>query len=485
MGGAKSEVTANTTRVLLECAHFQAATVRRASKRHALHTESSHRFERGTDVANVPWVIDRAASLIAELAGGTVLKGSVDAYPTPKPPTVVTLRADRVSAVLGSPVPADESARILESLGFKTTESAAGQTTYEVPGARVDVTCEEDLIEEIARVRGYETIPAALPKGAGELKPWPKSHSVERRVRSALSGAGLNEVVNYSFVAPDELKAFNAHEEAIALSNPLSVEMSVMRTTLLPGLVANVLRSARHQATGVRFYELGRTYRPNPQGGQQRAPVALESWQVAGALWGIRDGAKSWTGKDAPIDFYDVKGAVTSLIDALGIPDARFEPLENDWYHPRAAASVSVDDVVLGTLGELHPKPAKRLDAPAGVFMFQLSMEALIARAVLVPQASPLTRFPSVLRDVAFKVDAALPNAEIRKVILEVGSPLLTDATIFDVYVGSQIEAGRKNVAYALTYQAADRTLTDTEVIEAHQRIVAEVNQRLGGTLRA
>ncbi len=334
-------------------------------------------------------------------------------------------------------------------------------------------------------MRGYETIPAALPRGAGALKPWPKSHSVERRVRSALSGAGLNEVVNYSFVAPDELKAFNTEGGAIALTNPLSVEMSVMRTTLLPGLVANVVRSARHQATGVRFYELGRSYRPNPKGGHQRTPVANEEWQVAGALWGIRDGVKSWTGKDAPIDFYDAKGTVMALLGALGIENARFEPLENDWYHPRAAATVRLGEVLLGSLGELHPKPAKRLDAPSGMYLFQLSMETLVSKAVLVPQASALTRFPSVLRDVAFKVDAALPNAEIRNVILDVGAPLLSEATIFDVYVGSQIETGRKNVAYALTYRAPDRTLTDAEVNEAHQRIVAQVNEKLGGTLRA
>lgn len=485
MGGAKSEVTPGTTRVLLECAHFQPATVRRASKRHALHTESSHRFERGTDVTNIPWVIDRAAALIAELGGGTVLKGRVDVQPKVTAPTLVTLRATRVAAVLGSPVSVEESHRILQTLGFKVTEAVAGQTTYEVPGARVDVTCEEDLIEEIARIRGYDAIAPALPKGAGVLKPWSTAYSVERRVRSAMSGAGMNEVVNYSFVSPEELKAFNAEQGAIALSNPLSVEMSVMRTTLLAGLVGNVNRSVRHQATGVRFYELGRTYRPNPQGGKQRAPVAIEEWQLAGALWGIRDGVKSWTGKDAANDFYDAKGVVTALLESLGIEHARYEPLENDWYHPRAAATVRLGERVLGTLGELHPKPAKKLDAPAGVFLFQLNMEALIAEAVLVPKAAPLSKFPSVLRDVAFKVDATLPNAEVRKLILEVGAPLLTEATIFDVYTGNQIEAGRKNVAYALTYQAADRTLTDAEVSAAHQRIVAEVTQRLGGTLRA
>ncbi|MEW6435490.1 MAG: phenylalanine--tRNA ligase subunit beta [Myxococcota bacterium] len=485
MGGASSEVTAQTTRVLLECATFQPTTVRRSSRRHALKTESSHRFERGTDVSVVPEVLDRAAALIAELGGGTVLAGRVDAYPEVRRPRQVTLRAQKVADVLGAPVPMAECAKILTALGFEQLSGDDGASEWKVPLGRVDVSIEEDLIEEIARIRGYEAIPLALPRGLSELEPERPEAIAERRIRTALAGKGMDEVVNYSFVAPAELAAFHAEKEAIALSNPLSIEQSVMRTTLYASLVPNVVRSARHQATGVRFYEWARTYRPRPNGGQNGVPVAVEKLEVAGVLWGVRDGAKNWTSKDAPVDFYDARAVVEAICAALHVEGVAFEPLESPWYHPRAAATVRMGQAVLGTLGELHPRAQKRLDAPAGIFLFQLDVEALVAAARLVPQAKPMTRFPAVLRDLAVVVPQAMASEQVRAVILEVGRPLVEDAQVFDVYAGPQVGEGRKSLAYALRYRSPERTLTDTEVSEAHAKIVAEVTRRLGGALRA
>lgn len=480
MGGASSEVTATTTRVLLECATFQPTTIRRSSKRHALHTESSHRFERGTDVSAVTEVIDRAAALIVEVGGGTVLKGRVDAYPVKKQPRQVMLRTERVAELLGVEVPAAECTKILTSLGFKSVGDA-----WEVPMARVDVSIEEDLIEEIARVRGFDAIPAALPRGVSALEPERPWVTAERRIRGAMSGAGFDEVVNYSFVAPAELAAFQAEQGAIAVANPLSVEQSVMRTTLFASLVPNVARSARHQSQGVRFYELARSYRPHEGGGVKGKPVASEVLELAGALWGMRDGARSWTGASAVVDFYDARGAVDAVLASLHIAGARYEPLESPWYHPRAAATVKVGDRVLGTLGELHPRAQKRLDAPAGVFLFQLDAAALLAEAQLVPQAEALSRFPSVLRDLAVVVPTEVAAEKVRLVILEVGQPLVDEVTVFDVYAGKQVGEGKKNLAFALRYRSTEKTLTDAEVAEAHQKIVAGVTERLGGALRA
>ncbi|MCC6335356.1 MAG: phenylalanine--tRNA ligase subunit beta [Myxococcales bacterium] len=485
MGGASSEVTEKTTRVLLECATFQPKTVRRSSKRHALKTESSHRFERGTDVSVVPEVIDRAAALIAELGGGTVLAGRVDAYPEVKQPKVVTLRSQRLNELLGVVVPGGEAERILTSLGFERLEGDGAATTWRVPLGRVDVSIEEDLIEEIARIRGYEQIPLSLPRGLSELEPERVEAIVERRIRAALAGEGLDEVVNYSFVAPAELAAFQAEAGAIALANPLSVEQSVMRTTLYAGLVPNVVRSARHQAAGVRFYEWARTYRPRPNGGVNGVPVAVETLEVAGVLWGLRDGAKRWTSKDAAVDFYDARAAVEAILEALHLDGVAFEPVESPWYHPRAAAAAKKGQAVLGTVGELHPRAQKRLDAPAGVFLFQLDVEALSAAAQVVPQARPLSRFPAVFRDLAVVVPQPMASAQVRGVILEVGRPLVEDAQVFDVYAGPQVGEGKKNLAFALRYRSPERTLTDTEVSEAHAKIVAEVTKRLGGALRA
>ncbi len=480
MGGASSEVTEKTTRVLLECATFQPATVRRSSKRHALHTESSHRFERGTDVSAVLEVIDRAAALIVEVGGGTVLKGRVDTYPNKKIARTVKLRTERVAEVLGVSVPAAECEKILTSLGFKKTGDA-----WEVPMARVDVSIEEDLIEEIARIRGFDAIPNALPRGLSALEPERPWVTAERRLRSALAGIGFDEVVNYSFVAPAELAAFQAEKGAIAVANPLSVEQSVMRTTLFASLVPNVARSARHQAQGVRFYELARSYRPHEGGGEKGKPVASEVLELSGALWGLRDGARTWTGGQSAADFYDAKAAVEAVLESLHITGAKYEPLESPWYHPRASATVKVGDRVLGTLGELHPRAQKRLDAPGGIFLFQLDANALLAESKLVPQATPLSRFPSVLRDLAVVVPTDLPAENVRNVILEVGQPLVDQVEPFDVYSGPQVGEGKKNLAFALRYRSPERTLTDTEVAEAHQKIVAEVGKRLGGALRS
>ncbi|SES91583.1 phenylalanine--tRNA ligase subunit beta [Stigmatella erecta] len=485
MGGADSEVTAGTKRIVLESANFQASSVRRSSKRHGLHTEASHRFERGADLDAVGPAIDRAAQLIAELSGGTVAPGRVDMYPGQKPARRVMLRFARVEKVLGTVVPEGECRRILAALGFQSVEEGTGQATFEVPRARVDVEREEDLLEEIARVFGYDNIPARLPRGVAELAPEPPQAEAERRLRQALSGAGLNEVVNYSFVAPRNLEVLGGKEAPVALINPLSVEQSVMRTSLLPGLLENLSRSVRHQVERVAIHETGRAYFRDPEGGQGQRPATREVPRVAGLVWGLRSG-RSWTQKDARMDFYDAKGAVEAVLHGLRVVGARFEPAEAPAWHPRACAQVVLaDGTVLGHVGELHPRVTRALELPQGVFAFELDTAPLYAAAQLEPAYHALPRFPAVLRDLAVVVPAELRNDEVRRVILEVGGALVEDALIFDVYTGKPIPEGKKNLAYAIRYRSQERTLTDGEVGEAHQRIIAEVNQRLGGALRA
>ncbi|MCE9671231.1 phenylalanine--tRNA ligase subunit beta [Myxococcus stipitatus] len=486
MGGGDSEVSEKTTRVLLEAANFQGSGVRRTAKRHVLHTEASHRFERGADIDAVVPAIDRAAQLLAELSGGTVAPGRVDVYPAPKPPRKVTLRFARVEKVLGVAVPEAEVRRILEALGFKKVEEGAGHATYEVPRARVDVEREEDLLEEVARVFGYDNIPAKLPRGLAELAPEPAHAEAERRLRHALAGAGLDEVVNYSFVAPKSLEVLGGKEQPVALLNPLSTEQSVMRTTLLPGLLENLSRSVRHQVETVAIYETGRAYFRDAEGGQGTRPAAREVSRVAGLVWGRRGRGRSWTEKDARADFYDVKGAVEAVFGALRVEGITWSPGGPAAYHPRASAEVKgADGTVLGYVGEVHPRVVKALGLPEGVFVFELDTEPMYAAARLVPEYHPLPKFPAVLRDLAVVVPVELANDAVRKVILEVGGPLVEDALVFDVYTGKPIPEGKKNLAYALRYRSPERTLTDVEVSEAHQRIVDEVNRRLGAALRA
>ncbi|HSP78131.1 MAG TPA: phenylalanine--tRNA ligase subunit beta, partial [Myxococcaceae bacterium] len=397
----------------------------------------------------------------------------------------VTLRYGRVEKVLGVALSEAECRRILGTLGFQAVEEGSGQTTFEVPRARVDVEREEDLMEELARVHGYDNIPARLPRGIAELGPEPVAAEAERRARQALSGAGLSEVVNYSFVSPRSLEVLGGTEAPVVLLNPLSVEQSVMRTSLLPGLLENLSRSVRHQVESVALYALGRAYFREPEGGQGQRPAAREVSRLAGLVWGLR-GGRTWTQKDARLDFYDAKGALEALLHALHVEGVRFVAAEAPAYHPRACARVELaDGTVLGYLGELHPRVSKGLELPRDVFVFELDTTPLYAAARLVPEYQGLPRYPAVLRDLAVVVPLELQNEEVRRVILEVGAPLVEDALIFDVYTGKPIPEGRKNLAYAIRYRSADRTLTDAEVNTAHQRIISEVNQRLGGALRA
>ncbi|MCP3099490.1 phenylalanine--tRNA ligase subunit beta [Myxococcus sp. K15C18031901] len=486
MGGGDSEVSEKTTRLVLESANFLGSSVRRSAKRHALHTEASHRFERGADLDAVVPAIDRAAQLIAELSGGTVAPGRVDVYPAPKPPRKVTLRFARVEKVLGVAVAEAEVRRILAALGFVKVEEGAGQATYEVPRARVDVEREEDLLEEVARVFGYDNIPAKLPRGLASLAPEPAHAEAERRLRHALAGAGMDEVVNYSFVAPKSLEVLGGKEQPVALLNPLSVEQSVMRTSLLPGLLENLSRSVRHQVESVSLYETGRAYFRDAEGGQGTRPAAREVSRVAGLMWGRRGGGRSWTQKDARADFFDLKGAVEAVLGALRVEGLTWAPGGPAAYHPKASAELTgADGTVLGHVGEVHPRVVKALGLPEGVFVFEVDTEPLYAAARLVPAYHPLPKFPAVLRDLAVVVPLELANDAVRKVILEVGGALVEDALVFDVYTGKPIPEGKKNLAYALRYRSPERTLTDVEVSEAHQRIVDEVNRRLGAALRA
>jgi phenylalanyl-tRNA synthetase beta chain len=291
-------------------------------------------------------------------------------------------------------------------------------------------------------------------------------------------------VVNYSFVSEKELAAAGEKVKPIVLMNPLSADQAAMRTTQHVGLLQNVARNLRHQVSSVRIYEIGRVYLPDPRGGEGTRPPAREVPTLSGALYGRRD-ERGWSGgKDMMVDFYDAKGAVEAVLASAGIGEAKWAPVEAARYHPRASAEVTVGRDRVGTVGEIHPRVAKAFDVPAGTYLFELDLEKVNALARLFPAFKPLARFPAVLRDLAVVVPVELAHEEVRQVIVEVGKPLVEDAIVFDVYTGKPIPEGKKNVAYALRYRAPDRTLTDAEVAEAHQRIVSEVNKRLGASLR-
>jgi phenylalanyl-tRNA synthetase beta chain len=486
MGGLDSGVTAVTKSVLLESAVFDAASVRRTSKRHQLHSESSHRFERGVDAGQVTWALDRAAQLLVELAGGTARTGVADVVTVQPRLAEVDLRLERVAQVLGVAVDEARAVEVLKTLDFQLKSKAAGTLRFVVPTHRNDVSVEVDLIEELARIIGYDTVPEVLPPGPKTLEPPARSAQVERLIRLAMSGNRFDEVINYSFVSSSELKGFGGADEAIALENPLSVEQSLMRTTLFAGLLGNVVRARRFSADGVKLYELGRSYRPNLAGGEGRNPAAIETLELAGVLWGARDFGRTWTQPEAGsrLDFFDAKAAVETALKALHIDGLRTVAFDSPVFHPRASAQVLVGEAVVGEIGELHPVIAKQFDVGANVYLFRLDVDKVATLAKVVPQARSIPKFPAVFRDLAVVVAQATAQDSVANVIREVGAPLVVDAQMFDVYQGEQLGEGKKNLAFALTYRSPDRTLTVDEVNQAHQAIVAEVTRRLGGALR-
>jgi phenylalanyl-tRNA synthetase beta chain len=482
MGGGDSEIHAGTTRVLVESAWFQPASVRRTARRHGLHTEASHRFERGADLGMVTTALDRCAALIAELAGGTVRPGIVDVQPRAVPRGTVRLRWKRPGQLLGLEVPANDTRRILAGLGFTERDSDGEGASWEVPSWRVDVSIEEDLVEELTRAIGFQAIPETLPRLALETPSLAPRLEAQARTRSALEGQGFREVVSYAFVPPQDLEAFQPGVRPVALKNPISAELAVMRTSVVPSLLRIAAHNRRQGREAARLYELATAFWPRD--GVERDPPAIERPVVAAVLCGPRS-PLSWASAAEPSDFHDLKGAVEGLLEALGV-EASFEQAGRAvaWLHPRAAALVrSRQGAPLGAMGEVHPRVARAFDLPRGVLAFELDTAALLAAARLVPGYRPVPRLPAVLRDLAVVVDEPVAAGAVTAVIRQ--EPLVEEVTLFDVYRGAPLPGGRKSLALAIRYRAPDRTLTDGEADAAQARIVERLARDLGAALRA
>jgi phenylalanyl-tRNA synthetase beta chain len=469
MGGGDSEISPGTTRVLVESAWFSPAGIRRTSKRHQLRSEASFRFERGADPGAVIPALDRCAQLLAELAGGTVRPGIVDANPRPYSPTSVRLAWVRPSQVLGSNVERGTTRRILGGLGFVEKDSSDAGATFQVPSWRVDIAHEEDLIEEICRTQGYDAIPERLPAASVEPPAPARDRVALARVREALEGAGFSEAVTFSFVAPADVEAVDPGARPIALANPISADMAVMRTSLVGSLLRNVAHDRRQGLETVRVYEIASVYLPRADA--ERNPPADERRRVCGVLAGRRSPV-SWGVSGDPVDFYDAKAAVESALAALGVRDARVQvDPSTKWLHPRSAGAVLLaDGTRAGAVGEIHPRTAAAFELPRGVFAFELEVEPLVAAMQLVAPYAPVPRLPPLLRDLAVVVEDRVRAADVLAVVR--AEPLVDDVSLFDVYTGAPIPAGKKNLAMAISYRAADRTLTDAEADAAHARIL-------------
>ena len=501
MGGQDSEIRDTTRRVLLECAYFTPRGVRRTARRHALGTESSFRFERGVDWGAVPHVLEIARALLCELAGGAAVKGAIHAKgPDPALP-VVPLRSQRLNALLGIDVPFAEATAVLRRLGLEVLRD--GSTEVEVRGAshRPDITREADLIEEVARVRGLDLIPSKIPA----ILPQPPrtSGKLERAAATHATTLGLSEALTYSFVSPRELEAVFAPAPQVRIVNPLSEARTVMRTSLLPGLLEALGRARRHGEEAERLFAVGSRFLPaseethsvaRPRRPEDPRDLPGERPSFAAVLAGPRPAHLAAPEK---VDVFDAKGIALEMVERLTHRVARARHAAGSegtrHLHPRGAGEVLIDDRRVGVFGPLHPDVADAFDLGGEAFVVELDLAVIESLGQRTPRHRAMPRLPPVTRDVAVVVHDDVTAEQVEAVIREAAGELCESVTLFDVFRGGAVPDDHRSLAFHLIYRdpkAASepdkaRMLTDREVDQRHAQVLAAAGQRLGGQLRA
>jgi phenylalanyl-tRNA synthetase beta chain len=484
MGGMDSEVTAATRSLLLESANFAPLSIRRTAKRLALHSEASHRFERGVDPQGTIAALNRAVYLLGEIAGGSAEPGVVDRYPgRAKPPTIL-VRESHIERLLGVKLDRAQAAKLLGSLGLRTREHARSRSlTVVPPTSRMDITREADVIEELARLYGYDRVPTTMPllrsSSGGKIDPhltW------ERKLRSVLAGEGLSEVINLPFTAESSNRSFPGIWQggaAVSVVNPLAKDNAEMRHSLLPGLIDNLRLNLAHKAGSFHGYHIGKVFAAGANG------EATEHQCVAGLMYGARPRHGLRLGEESAVDFLQCKGVVEAVLELFHLRErATWTPFDAGFVHPGKSARLTCGEALLGYLGQLHPEIADRLELPA-FFVFELDLEKLLEYAPRRIAVRSLPRFPAVERDVALVVDRDFASQQVISWINNLGEALIEHVEVFDQYLGAPVPEGKKSLAYKVSYRAEDRTLTDSEINELHQRLVDQLGKIFGAERRS
>ena len=484
MGGTNSEVHAETRSVLLESANFDPTSIRRTAKRLGLHSEASHRFERGVDPEGTLVALNRAIYLLATLASGVPEAAVADRYPGRRKPATLWLREERVEAILGVRIEGKQTERLLRSLGLKTQQQASERRIkVVVPNRRPDLSREADLIEELARLYGYQKIPSTLPllRPSGGRKDsllgW------EQSMRAFLAGEGLVEVINLPFTAEKLNRVFaglwDGGAAPVAVLNPIAKENAEMRLSLLPGLIENLRANLAQKAESFWAYHLAKVFRLGRGGDIE------ERQSLGGILYGPRARRGLRMGTESSLAFLDCKGLTEGILDLLRIGEmVGWSRDAGAFLHPGRAAALLANEKKLGYLGQIHPDISDELGLPP-FLVFELDFEGLLQYAPPRITARSLPRFPSVERDFAIVVEREFPSQEILSWIKNRGEALIQDAAVFDEYLGSPIPEGKKSLAYRISYRADDRTLTDTEVNTLHQNLMDQVARLFGAQIRS
>ncbi len=487
MGGLNSEISDTTRRVLIESACFNPASIRRTAKRFGLGTDASYRFERGVDPDGTVRALERAAQLMAELCQATLVEGLIDVYPGRVPKTSISLTVAQVNTVLGTRLKAPEIARLLESIEFTVTDATADPLQVLAPSFRVDVHRPEDLIEEVARLWGYNRIAATRPAVATELMSNP-GRDFRERVRTLMTGFGFTEAITYSFNATADydrlgLADKDPRRRFVHLLNPLTEDQHVMRTAMAPGLLGAVRHNLAQQNRNLRLFEIGKVFWP------QRSQTLPQEPEHLCAVWTGMRNAPSWLDKSAQAcDYYDIKGVGEALLNALHVATPKYvqlRPSQHPFMRAGYSACITIDGEPVGLLGEIEPAVLKGFDIQQPVMMCELDMNRLAQRAPQARQAQPISRYPATDRDMTVIVDQKVPVDDLIDYLRLDRQPLVEKIEVLDLFAGKPIAADKKSVSLRITYRSLDGTLQDEAINALHREITERLIEGFGAALPA
>ena len=480
MGGHDSEVGERTVNVFLESAYFDPVSVRRTARALGMQTEASLRFQRGADPEMAEYAVDRAAALMQELAGATVHPGKLDEYPAPLEPIELTLRYDRTNLLLGASVAPKDQRKFLANLGFQMVGEDRASCSVRVPLRRNDVRQEADLIEEVARLYGYDNIPSNLPRVAVTDNVFAPHDKKLRGLREFLVGLGLTEMMGMTFSAPSQVERAGldgAYLDMVTLENPLSEQHATMRSSLIPGLLAAVSTNLRHGSPNIKAFELGPVYRPNP------AAELPDQHTRIGVIYTGHEGRKHWSKPEQPLDLYDLKGLVEAVLDWLSVA-IDFVAIDFRTMAPGQCGQVVVREKPVGVLGQVSEQILAGYDIEQPVYLAEIDLDPLLESDGQPTGFHSIAIFPPSLRDMAVLVDETVPAGNVCAAAQKAGGKLLSRVDIFDVYTGKQVPAGKKSIALSLVLQSTDRTLTDKDTQKTWDKILKTLEDNFQAELR-
>ena len=481
IGGLDTEISGETTTVLIESANFNRTVIRRTSTNLGLRTEASLRFEKGLSPELPLPALRRATQLILEIAGGKVAKGILDVYPGRQERQSLLLSTAQIKQLLGMEVGIDETIRTLTLLDFECQETGlSGQISVTVPYWRTDICCSADLVEEVARIISYNKIPTTTLSASIPVRESAPVFAIREKLRSIMVNCGFQEVLTYSLISLDMLrKVFPDFQltfpPPLKVANPVTREQEYLRTTLRANLLITLSRNQKYEAGGVKLFEIGKVFLPREK------DLPEEREKLCALLNGQRS-ELSWRQQEGRFDFFDAKGVVESLLTWLGA-EIKFGVSEDRSFHPGKRADVFVDEVRVGVIGELHPKVSEAFELSGTTYLIELDLSELVPLATRLKKYSPLPRFPGVIRDIAIVVDENVPYHQVKSIVQSF--PLVAQITLFDLYQGEPIPQGKKSLAFRIAYQAPTQTLTEEQVSEVQEQILDTLYRELGATLRS